>query len=84
MQICARGAKYAEVEAMRDLYRQEAACQIIHDSILRRGLADAYLVTVDGKVGGYGGVWNQYDPGMAMEFYTLPHLRGLARPMYRE
>jgi GNAT superfamily N-acetyltransferase len=69
---------------MRGLYRQEANCQIIHDSCLGRGIADPYLVLVDGRVGGYGGVWNRYDPGQVMEFYTLPDLRPHALPMFRE
>jgi hypothetical protein len=42
MQIQSRRAEYRDVEALRDLYRQEAACQIIRDS-LRRGFG-SYLV----------------------------------------
>ena len=69
---------------MRGLYRQEANCQIIHDSFLSRGLADPYLILVEGRVGGYGAVSNRYDKGRLMEFYTTPHVRGLALPMFRE
>lgn len=76
--------EYRAVEAMRGLYRQEANCQIIHDSALGRGIADPYLILVDGRVGGYGGVWNKYSPDRVMEFYTLPHLRAAALPMFRE
>lgn len=60
---------------MREGYRAEAGCQIVHDSILRRGMADAYLLRGDGKAAGYGGVWNQLDPGRVMEFYVSPELR---------
>ena len=77
-------AEYRDVEALRELYRQEANCQIIADSLLGRGLADPYLIVVEGRVGGYGGVRNRYDPGRVMEFYTLPALRGFALPMFRE
>jgi GNAT superfamily N-acetyltransferase len=67
---------------MRDLYRQENACQIIHDSAIRRAMADPYLVLLDGTVAGYGAVWNQYDPGTVMEYYTLPRWREHALPMF--
>jgi GNAT superfamily N-acetyltransferase len=76
--------EYREVETMRELYRQEANCQIIHDSSLRRGIADTYLITVGGRLGGYGGVFNKYYPGQVMEFYTLPVLRAVALPMFHE
>src|SRR5262245_33829044 len=84
MNIQIRRAEYADVESMRDLYRQEANCQIIHDSTLRRGLADPYLILLDGRTEGYGGVWNKYDPGQLMEFYTLPRSRAAAVVMIRE
>ena len=69
---------------MRGLYRQEANCQIIHDSALARALANPYLIHVDGRIGGYGAVWNRYEIGRLMEFYAMPQVRGLALPMVRE
>jgi hypothetical protein len=36
MQVDVRRVEYADVAALRDLYRQEQNCQIIHDSILAR------------------------------------------------
>lgn len=83
MSISVLPVAYPEVEPFRELYRQEANCQIIHDSILRRGLADPYLIEVDGRAAGYGGVWNQIDTGAVMEFHTLPHFRRMALPMFR-
>jgi GNAT superfamily N-acetyltransferase len=77
-------AEYREVEALRELYRQEANCQIITDSLLARGLADPYVILVEGRIGGYGGVRNRYDKDRLMEFYVLPSLRPLALPMFRE
>jgi hypothetical protein len=41
MKIQVHRAEYGDVKAMRELYRQEANCQIVHDSFLSRGLADA-------------------------------------------
>ena len=84
MTIQVERVQYHEVEAMRDLYRQEANCQIIGDSLLVRGLADPYLIVVDGRRAGYGGIRTKYDPGRLMEFYTLPHVRSLALPLFRE
>ena len=37
-------AAYRDVETMRELYRQEVNCQIIHDSALSRGLAARNLL----------------------------------------
>ena len=84
MNIEVRRGEYREVEAMQDLYRQEVNCQLIHDSVLGRGLADPYVCLVDGHVAGYGGVWNRYDPGRIMEFYVLPSARSRALPIFRE
>jgi hypothetical protein len=84
MEIQAQRTDYKEVEALRGLYRQEANCQIIHDSFLSRGLADPYLILVDGRVAGYGAVANRYEKDQAMEFYTLPQYRSRALPMFRE
>lgn len=84
MKIRVHRAEYADVEAMRELYRQELNCQIVHDSFLSRGLADPYLEEVDGRVGGYGAVSNKYDKGRLVEFYTLPVVRNIALPMFRE
>ena len=85
MHIEARRAGFQEIEPLRALYRQEARCQIIKDSILGRGLADPYLILVNGRVGGYGGVWSATDSvGRVMEFNALPDLRAAALPMFRE
>jgi GNAT superfamily N-acetyltransferase len=84
MHIQVERTEYKEIEALRDLYRQEANCQIICDSLLRRELADAYVILVDGRRAGYGGVRNKYDPGRLMEFYTLPHVRSQAQALFRE
>src|SRR5215471_7933836 len=77
-------AEYQDVKSMRDLYRQELNCQIIHDSFLPRGLADPYLILLNGRLAGYGAVSNKYDKGRLMEFYTLPALRSLALFLFRE
>jgi len=52
----ARPCAFADIEPLREAYRAEANCQIVHDSILPRGLADAYLLHRESEVMGYGGV----------------------------
>jgi GNAT superfamily N-acetyltransferase len=84
MKIEVQRAEYRDVEQMRDLYRREADCQLIHDSALGRGLADAWICLLDGRIVGHGGVWNRYDPGRIMEFYVLPQVRTYAAPIFRE
>jgi GNAT superfamily N-acetyltransferase len=84
MNIQIHRAEHKDVEAMRGLYRQEMNCQIIYDSFFSRGLADAYLILVEGRIGGYGAVSNKYDKDRLIEFHTLPHLRRHALPMFRK
>jgi GNAT superfamily N-acetyltransferase len=84
MNIQVRRAEYDDIEPLRELYRQEANCQIIYDSILRRKMADPYLILVNGRRAGYAGIWNKFDPGRLMEYYLYPHLRAEALPIFRE
>jgi GNAT superfamily N-acetyltransferase len=84
MVIRVHRVEYPDVAPLRELYRQEANCQIIHDAILPRGWADPYVIEVDGRLAGYGGVWNRIDAGRLMEFYTLPHARTVALSLFRE
>ena len=84
MDIQVRRVGYPDVEAMRELYRQEANCEIVHDSFFARELSDPYLILVNGRVAGYGGIGNKYPPKRLTEFYTLPQMRPFAVPMYRE
>lgn len=72
MGIDVRVVGFPGVRALRDAYRRHAQCQIVRDSILERGLADAYLILRDGEVAGYGGVWNAHFPARVMEFFLLP------------
>ena len=84
MNIQVHPVEYQEVAALRELYRQEANCQIRYDSMLSRGLADPYLILTDGRIAGYGAVLNKYDTGHLTEFYVLPPMRSQALPLFRE
>ena len=57
MHIKACPVEFRDIEGMRDIYRQEMSCQIIHDSIHSRpGWTREYLLMQDGAKVGYGSV----------------------------
>lgn len=64
------------IQPWRDRYRQEMACQIIHDSIhYRPGWTQEYALRVSGATVGYGsiakaGPWK--DRPIIYEFYVVP------------
>lgn len=74
-----------ETLALRDLYRKEMDCQIIHDSWHGRGWTDSYLLRLDGRTVGYGLVGGIRDQPRetVTEFYVLPPHRGRALPLFR-
>jgi len=74
-----------QTQALRELYRQEMDCQIIHDSWHGRGWTDSYLFRLDGRVVGYGLVGGIRDEPRetVTEFYVLPIHRGMALPLFR-
>jgi len=73
-----------DVAPLRELYRQEMNCQIIHDSFPRRGFSDPYLLRVEGHIAGYGLVANRHDPDTVDEFYLFPDYRPAALPLFRQ
>lgn len=73
------------VRPLRELYRREMNCQIIHDSWLGRGWVDPYLLTIDAAVVGYalvGGIRAE-NKVIIIEFFVLPQVRGVALPLFR-
>ena len=79
MDADARPAQLAEIAAMRELYRREMDCQVIHDSLhVRKGWTRTWLLTLGGATAGYGSValagpWT--DKPTAFEFFVLPDHR---------
>jgi GNAT superfamily N-acetyltransferase len=71
-----------DIMPLRELYRHEMNCQIIHDSFPRRGFSDAYLIRVAGRIAGYGLVANKHYPDTVNEFHTFPAYRAAALPMF--
>jgi len=72
MKIEAKRVQATEIDALRQAYRAEAQCQIIYDSFLPRGHADAYAVSIDDRAVGYGALANRYYPRQVIEFYVVP------------
>src|SRR4051794_25092881 len=85
MEIDVTRVPLQEVLPLRELYRREMACQIVHDSLPGRGFGDLFLIRLDGRVAGYGFVMGyQGEPrDMVKEFHVLPALRRSALPMFR-
>ncbi len=50
LKIDVRRVHFGEVEPLKRLFRTNVGCQIVHDSIMPRGLADAYVTLVGGEV----------------------------------
>jgi GNAT superfamily N-acetyltransferase len=84
MKIEAKRVQAQEIDALRQAYRAEAQCQIIYDSFLPRWLADAYALSTDGKVVGYGALANRFYPRHIVEFYLDPEYRIDALEIFRE
>jgi GNAT superfamily N-acetyltransferase len=74
-----------EILPLRELYRQEMNCQIVHDSLPRRGFGNLFLLRRDGRIAGYGFVMGYLgEPkDMIQEFYVLPAYRGSALALFR-
>jgi GNAT superfamily N-acetyltransferase len=74
-----------EVLPLRELYRREMNCQIVHDSLPGRGFGNLYLLRVDGRVAGHGFVmgYRGEPKDMIQEFYVLLAHRGAALPLFR-
>lgn len=74
------------IRAMREQYRAEMNCQIVHDSWHARGFTTSYLLCVGGEVAGYGSVGGppRAERNIVKEFFVLPPHRGAALPLFRE
>jgi GNAT superfamily N-acetyltransferase len=84
MKIEVSRVEVGEIVPLRELYRHEMACQIVHDSFLQRGSSDPYLIRVGDRIAGYGLVANKHCPDIVNEFYTFPAYRAAALPLFRQ
>ena len=71
---------------MREDYRREMNCQIVHDSWHRRGFTRSYLLRMDDDVVGYGAVGSvPPDPkDIVKEFFVVGDRQGDALLLFRE
>jgi GNAT superfamily N-acetyltransferase len=70
---------------MREAYRRELDCQIVHDSWHARGFTSSYLLRAHGQIVGYGSVGGapRDAKDIVKEFFVLPPFRGGALPLFR-
>lgn len=68
---------------MRDAYRRDMNCQIVHDSYHARGFTRSYLLRVQGQVAGYGSIDARGTENTVKEFYLLPPYRATALSLFR-
>ena len=70
---------------MRDAYRREMACQIVHDSWHARGYTSSWLLRAGGETVGYGAVGGapRDAKDTLKEFFVLAPHRDAALPLFR-
>jgi RimJ/RimL family protein N-acetyltransferase len=73
-----------ELLHLHQLYRDEAHCQLVHDSFWFRGLVDAYAIHVDNRPAGCAAVANRYGKGRLLELYLHAAFRDRASEIVRE
>jgi GNAT superfamily N-acetyltransferase len=73
------------IQGMRELYRQEMNCQIVHDSLHARFFTDIYVIRVNDRVAGYGCLKSGESEArdLIKEFYVLPVHRARALELFR-
>lgn len=71
---------------LRERYRQEMNCQIVHDSWHERGFTTSYAISLGGKVVGYGsvGAAGSEPKDIVKEFYVEPSQRYMANTLFDE
>jgi RimJ/RimL family protein N-acetyltransferase len=80
--VTATTASADDVQPLRERYREEMNCQVVHDSIhRRRGWTGTYALKVEGATAGFGskavgGPWT--DKPTIFELYILPEYRSRA------
>ena len=74
----------SDILGMREEYRREMGCQIVHDSWHARGFTDSYVLRARGRVVGYGSVGGapRDTRDTVKELYVRPADRGSAAPLF--
>ena len=83
--IAVRRVRLEAILRLRDEYRREMNCQIVHDSWHARGFTDSYLLTIGEESAGYAAVGG--NPGepktIIKEFFLLPSYRASALQFFK-
>ena len=71
--------------ALREEYRREMNCQIVHDSWHARGFTQSYLFGMADQVVGYGAIGSSQGTPRTIvkEFFVRPEYRDKALPIFR-
>lgn len=88
MKIDVVPVEFKGIESLRDLYRQEMNCQIVHDSNpSKKDCSQSYRISVNARLVGYGCVWigsNWMEKDTIFEFFLLPIYRTFAFELFQE
>lgn len=74
-----------DIASLREEYRREMGCQIVHDSWHRRGFASSWLLRSDGAIVGYGSVGAppREPRDILKELFIRPGFRAHVKPLVR-
>src|SRR5258705_995798 len=74
------------IVGLREQYRREMNCQIVHDSWHVRGFTDSYLLRMKGTTVGYGSLGGppREAKDIVKELFVLPAWRASAPALFRE
>lgn len=74
------------IRALREEYRREMNCQIVHDSWHERGFTQSYHFKTEGQLVGYGSVGaSEGGPKtIVKEFFVIPQYRAIALRLFRQ
>lgn len=88
MKISVSPVEFQDIAALRDLYRKEMNCQIVHDSSAGRpGCTQSYGMNIDNQLVGHGCVWiGEFwlKKGTVFEFFVLTLYRQFTSALFRE
>ena len=84
--IAVSAAPLEAILPMREEYRREMGCQVVHDSWHGRGFTTSWLLQLDGETVGYGAVGGapREARDVIKELWVRREARGDALPLFRE
>lgn len=85
VQLDVSAVRLDAILGLREVYRREMNCQIVHDSWHTRGFTQSYLFRVADQVVGYGAIGSSQGAPKTIvkEFFLVPDHRHHALPIFR-